>query len=160
ELPPLLSAHGDWLTGLTRQSPRRSSRGRLSPNCMAGSLVQSVKAVSYQSAQPDRVGIVQAANARIVHTTNPAVALLKLTSEADMTTRRQSERFEESVSRRGLVQALTAGATASVFATPSSAQQTTALAEATSADYVRDPTRWGSPEVAALFPGFKHLDMR
>jgi len=34
------------------------------------------------------------------------------------------------------------------------------LAEATSADYVRDPTRWGSAEVAALFPGFKHLDMR
>jgi hypothetical protein len=82
------------------------------------------------------------------------------TSGADMTARRQSEQFEECVSRRGLVQALTAGATASVFATPSSAQQTTALAEATSADYVRDPTRWGSPEVAALFPGFKHLDMR
>ncbi len=34
------------------------------------------------------------------------------------------------------------------------------LAEATTADYVRDPTRWGSAEVAALFPGFKHLDMR
>ena len=34
------------------------------------------------------------------------------------------------------------------------------VAEATSADYARDPTRWGSPEVAALFPGFKHLDMR
>jgi len=34
------------------------------------------------------------------------------------------------------------------------------LAEATSADYVRDPTGWGSAEVAALFPGFKHLDMR
>jgi haloacetate dehalogenase len=77
-----------------------------------------------------------------------------------MTARRQSEQFEEGVSRRCLVQALTAGATASVFATPSSAQQTTTLAEATSADYVRDPTRWGSPEVAALFPGFKHLDMR
>src|SRR5258708_15133858 len=77
-----------------------------------------------------------------------------------MTTRRQSKQFEEGVSRRGLVQALTAGATASVFATPSSAQQTTALTEATNADYGRDPTRWGSPEVAALFPGFKHLDMR
>ena len=34
------------------------------------------------------------------------------------------------------------------------------LAEATSADYVRDPTRWGSAEVAALFPKFKHLDIR
>jgi hypothetical protein len=86
--------------------------------------------------------------------------LLKLTSEADMTTHRQSKQFEEGVSRRGLVQAVAAGATASGFATPSSAQQTTVLAEATSADYVRDPTRWGSPEVAALFPQFKHLDMR
>jgi haloacetate dehalogenase len=76
-----------------------------------------------------------------------------------MTARRQSEQFEQGVSRRGSVQALTAGATASVFVTPSSAQQTTALAEATSADYIRDPTRWGSPQVAALFPGFKHLDM-
>ena len=34
------------------------------------------------------------------------------------------------------------------------------LAEASPADYRRDPSRWGSPEVAALFPGFKHLDMR
>ena len=35
-----------------------------------------------------------------------------------------------------------------------------AMAIATPADYVRDPTRWGSPEIAALFPGFQHLDMR
>src|SRR3977135_4364110 len=76
-----------------------------------------------------------------------------------MTTHRQSEQFEEGVSRRGLVQALAAGAAASGFATPSSAQQTV-LAEATSADYVRDPTRRGSPEGAPLFPGFAHLDMR
>ena len=34
--------------------------------------------------------------------------------------------------------------------------ETPALPEA---DYVRDPTRWGSPAIAALFPGFKHLDM-
>ena len=34
------------------------------------------------------------------------------------------------------------------------------LAVASAADYVRDPTRWGSAEVAALFPGFQHLDMR
>src|SRR5262249_56874072 len=48
------------------------------------------------------------------------------------------------------------------IATPSPAQQETAavLAEATPADYGRDPARWGSAEVAALFPGFKHLDMR
>jgi haloacetate dehalogenase len=28
-----------------------------------------------------------------------------------------------------------------------------------SADYSRDPARWGSAEIAALFPGFHHLDM-
>src|SRR5712672_4365027 len=73
-----------------------------------------------------------------------------------------SEQKEEGLSRRGLVQVLAAGAAASV-ATPSFAQPakpSAIVAEATSADYVRDPTRWGSPEVAALFPGFKHLDMR
>ena len=34
------------------------------------------------------------------------------------------------------------------------------MSEATPADYARDPTRWGSAQVAALFPGFKHVDMR
>src|SRR6202008_2459134 len=63
------------------------------------------------------------------------------------------------LSRRGLVPALAAGASASV-ATPSFAQSTAVLADAASADYVRDPTRWGSAEVAALFPGFTHLDLR
>src|SRR3981081_1645304 len=77
-----------------------------------------------------------------------------------MTTHLQSEQIEEGLSRRGLVQALAAGAAAASVATPSLAQQTAVLAEATSADYVRDPTRWGSAEVAALFPGFKHLDIR
>src|SRR6266478_4992747 len=77
-----------------------------------------------------------------------------------MTTYLQTEQTEEGLSRRNLVQALAAGAAASSLATPSSAQQMAVLAEATSADYVRDPTRWGSAEVAALFPGFKHLDMR
>ena len=77
-----------------------------------------------------------------------------------MTTHRQSEQFEKGMSRRGLVQALAIGAAGSSFSTPAAAQQTAVLAEATSADYVRDPARWGSPEVAALFPGFKHLDMR
>src|SRR3989442_14959450 len=37
-------------------------------------------------------------------------------------------------------------------------QHTVAVASA--ADYTRDPTRWGSAEVAALFPGFQRLDMR
>ena len=67
--------------------------------------------------------------------------------------------LEAHLSRRGLVQALAAGAAATVT-TPASAEQTAVVAEATAADYVRDPARWGSPEVAALFPGFKHLDMR
>src|SRR5438876_7683686 len=80
--------------------------------------------------------------------------------EADMTTHLQSEQGEDGVSRRGLVAALAAGAAAASVATPASAQQSAVLAEATAADYARDPTRWGSPEVAALFPGFKHLDMR
>src|SRR5260221_10336709 len=83
-----------------------------------------------------------------------------LTSEAEMTTHLQSEHIEQGLSRRGLVQALAAGVAAASVATPSLAQQTSVLAEATSADYARDPTRWGSAEVAALFPGFKHLDMR
>src|ERR1700693_353242 len=77
-----------------------------------------------------------------------------------MTTNHQSEQIEEGLSRRGLVQALAAGAAAASVATPSLAQQASVLAEAASADYARDPTRWGSMEVAALFPGFKHLDMR
>ena len=77
-----------------------------------------------------------------------------------MTTHPKSEKIEEGLSRRGLVRALAAGAASASIATPSLAQPTAVLAEATSADYVRDPTRWGSAEVAALFPGFKHLDMR
>ena len=80
-----------------------------------------------------------------------------------MSTHLQSEHIEvcseARLSRRGLVQVMAAGAAASV-ATPASADQSAVVAEATSADYARDPTRWGSHEVAALFPGFKHLDMR
>src|SRR3977135_2432666 len=77
-----------------------------------------------------------------------------------MTTHHQSEDGGEGMSRRGLVQALAAGTAAASVATPSLAQQAAVLAEATAADYARDPTRWGSAEVAALFPGFKHVDMR
>src|ERR1700686_1742565 len=57
----------------------------------------------------------------------------KLTREAEMTTHLQSEQIEEGLSRRGLVQALAAGAAAASVATPASAQQTSApqvLAEA------------------------------
>lgn len=77
-----------------------------------------------------------------------------------MAKHRRSGQSKDGMSRRGLVQAA-AGLAAASVATPSSAQQPTAvLAEATSADYARDPTHWGSAEVAAFFPGFKHLDMR
>ncbi len=34
------------------------------------------------------------------------------------------------------------------------------MAAASPEDYTRDPTRWGSAEVAAHFPGFAHLDVR
>ena len=34
------------------------------------------------------------------------------------------------------------------------------MAQATAEDYTRDPTRWGTPEVAAHFPGFAHMDVR
>ena len=77
-----------------------------------------------------------------------------------MSTHLESEHVEEGVSRRGVIEAVVAGAAASI-ATPSPAQlQTAVLAEATDADYARDPTRWGSAEVAALFRGFRHLDIR
>src|SRR5262249_46456802 len=84
----------------------------------------------------------------------------KRTSEADRTPHPQSKTIEAGVSRRGLVQALAAGAAVASIATPARAQHAAVLAEATGAEYGRDPARWGSPEVAALFPGFKHLDMR
>src|SRR5207302_3644443 len=63
------------------------------------------------------------------------------------------------VNRRDLVQVLAAGAAVSVAA-PVSAQTPAIVAEATPADYARDPTHWGSAEVAAFFPGFRHLDLR
>ena len=34
------------------------------------------------------------------------------------------------------------------------------MAQATAADYQRDPLRWGSEDVAAHFPGFMHVDVR
>ena len=34
------------------------------------------------------------------------------------------------------------------------------MATANAADYARDPTRWGSAEVAAHFSGFEHVDVR
>ncbi len=78
-------------------------------------------------------------------------------SEAQLSMHPQSERIEEGC---GLVKALAAGAAGASVTTPSWADETAVLADATSADYARDPSRWGSSEVAALFRGFMQLDMR
>lgn len=64
------------------------------------------------------------------------------------------------LSRRHLVQAVAAGAVLA-GAGSSDAQAQTATPNAVSiADYVNDPHRWGSAEIAAMFPGFRHLDMK
>ena len=70
---------------------------------------------------------------------------------------------KDGVNRRDLFQTLAAGAAVSgVIGSPALAQQqpATALAIASAADYTLNPTRWGSTEIAALFPGFQHQDMR
>jgi pimeloyl-ACP methyl ester carboxylesterase len=70
---------------------------------------------------------------------------------------------QEGLSRRHLFQTLAAGAAVSgVIGSPALAQQppATVLTVASAEDYALNPTRWGSAEVAALFPGFQHLDMR
>ncbi|MEA3028633.1 MAG: haloacetate dehalogenase, partial [Alphaproteobacteria bacterium] len=77
-----------------------------------------------------------------------------------MTAHSPSDETEQGVSRRDMMAALAAGAATASLATPAAAQQSAVVAEATGADYARDPTRWGSAEIAALFPGFKHIDMR
>jgi hypothetical protein len=62
--------------------------------------------------------------------------------------------------RDALAGAAVSGLVASVLPGPATAQGTSVMAAAIEADYQRDPTRWGSAEMAAHFPGFKHLDMR
>jgi hypothetical protein len=84
----------------------------------------------------------------------PATALPKSANEAEISMYLRSEHVQESVSRRGVVRAFAAGAAASTATATPGEQQTAVLAEATAADYARDPTRWGSAEIAALFPGF------
>ena len=71
-----------------------------------------------------------------------------------------TEPNDDALSRRHLVQAIAAGATLA-GAGASGAQAQTAMPDALStADYVNDPHRWGSAEIAAMFPGFRHLDMK
>ena len=76
---------------------------------------------------------------------------------------KSSDSVQDGVSRRDVVQVLAAGAAAASVAAPAAAQSaapSAVIAEATQGDYARDRLRWGSAEVAALFPGFKHVDMR
>jgi len=66
---------------------------------------------------------------------------------------------EPGMNRRSVFQAVAAGAAASgLMGAPALAQQQTAIVA--TADYARDPNRWGTPEVAALFPGFQHIEMK
>ena len=73
---------------------------------------------------------------------------------------------DSGLNRRDLVAAMAAGGAATgAIGTTALAQEAASdagreMAVATAADYTRDPVRWGSPAAAALFPGFKHLDMR
>jgi haloacetate dehalogenase len=68
---------------------------------------------------------------------------------------------QSDLSRRKMFQAVAAGAAVSVaIASPGSAQTAPGTSVVTSADYVRDPNRWGTPEIAALFPGFAHVEMK
>jgi haloacetate dehalogenase len=62
--------------------------------------------------------------------------------------------------RDALVAVAASGLLTSVSTTPAAAQGAGVVATASEADYKRDPARWGSADVAAHFPGFKHLDMR
>jgi len=77
-----------------------------------------------------------------------------------MTDDETDRRNDDALSRRHLVQAIAAGA-AVAGAIPSSAGAQAARSDAlVTADYLNDPHRWGSSEVAAMFPGFKHLDIK
>src|SRR5260221_13923465 len=65
------------------------------------------------------------------------------------------------LSRRKMFQAMAAGAAASTaMVSPVFAQAPPATSVISSADYVRDPNRWGTAEVAAFFPGFQHVEMK
>ena len=65
---------------------------------------------------------------------------------------------EAGLSRRDVFQAVAAGAAASTAIGSSAFAQQAPATLVSSADYVRDPNRWGTPEVAALFPGFQHVE--
>ena len=61
---------------------------------------------------------------------------------------------KEGPNRRHVVEAIAIGsAVSSAVGSTALAKQPATLA----ADYSRDPTRWGSAEIAALFPGFQQV---
>ena len=64
----------------------------------------------------------------------------------------------DGISRRDIVGAIAAGAAATGVATSALAQQKDAAESI--ADNDRAPGRWGTKEIAGLFLGFKHLDMK
>ena len=67
---------------------------------------------------------------------------------------------DDGLSLRHLVQALAAGAALTGAAASDACAQTPRSDAVSAADYMHDPNRWGRPEVAAMFPGFQHLDMK
>src|SRR6195256_1005145 len=68
---------------------------------------------------------------------------------------------DSDLSRRKMFQAMAAGAAESTaMVSPAFAQAPPATSVISSADYVRDPNRWGTTEVAAFFPGFQHVEMK
>ena len=78
-----------------------------------------------------------------------------------MSAKNSSRQSEQGLSRRGLVQAFAAGAASTgILGACGCAAAGDGSRRSDGRRYARDPTGWGSAEVAALFPGFKHLDMR
>ena len=60
---------------------------------------------------------------------------------------------DSDLSRRKMFQAMAAGAAASAaMASPAFAQTAPATSVISSADYVRDPNRWGTPKLRRCFP--------
>jgi haloacetate dehalogenase len=72
-----------------------------------------------------------------------------------------TDRADSDLNRRAMFQAIAAASAASAaMVSPALGQTPPATAAISSADYVRDPIRWGTPEIAALFPGFAHVEMK
>src|SRR5262245_56711269 len=67
--------------------------------------------------------------------------------------RRRTMMSIETNRRDALAGAAVSGLVSSVLTTPVAAQSTGVMATATEADYKRDPTRWGSADMASHFPG-------